>query len=188
MKILPVTLDDAEELLAVYAPYVTKTAVSFELEPPTVDEFRGRIAAVTAKYPYLKAVDDDGRILGYAYAATFIDRRAYDRTVETTVYLREDVRGRGIGSALYTALEDSLRAMGILNLTACIAYPRTDPDPYLTMASPKFHERRGFRPVGTFHAVGRKFERWYDILWMEKEIGEHGISAGEVKFGEWKRQ
>ena len=145
MKILPVTLDDAEELLAVYAPYVTKTAVSFELEPPTVDEIRGRIAAVTAKYPYLKAVDADGRILGYAYAATFIDRRAYDRTVETTVYLREDARSRGIGTALYTALEDSLRKMGILNLTACIATPRTEPDPYLTKASPKFHERQGFR-------------------------------------------
>ncbi len=183
MKILPVTLDDAEELLAVYAPYVTKTAVSFELEPPTVDEFRGRIAAVTAKYPYLKAVDDDDRILGYAYAGTFIDRRAYDRTVETTVYLREDVRGRGIGSALYTALEDSLRAMGILNLTACIASPRTDCDPYLTKASPKFHEKMGFRPVGTFHAVGYKFARWYDILWMEKSLGEHTDAPGEVVFG-----
>ncbi len=188
MKIEPVTFQDAEELLAIYAPYVRETAISFETEVPSVQDFRVRIVAVTVKFPWFKAVDENGQILGYCYAHTFIDRRAYDRTVETTVYVRRDVRGQGVGSALYTHLEECLRGMGVLNMTACIGCPRTDDDPYLTKASPHFHERMGFRPVGIFHEVGRKFGRWYDILWMEKSIAPHSDDPLPVRFGEWMEQ
>ena len=90
MKIERVTTSDAEELLAIYAPYVTGTAISFETEVPSVEEFRGRIEKISSKYPYIKAVDEDNKILGYAYAGTFKERSAYDWSVETTVYIRQD--------------------------------------------------------------------------------------------------
>ena len=83
MKIEKVSTADAEELLAIYAPYVEETAISFEYEVPSVDEFRNRIEQISAKYPYIKAVVDE-KIAGYAYAAGFKDRKAYDWSVETT--------------------------------------------------------------------------------------------------------
>lgn len=95
MKIEFVKPEDAAELLAIYAPYVSETAISFEYEVPALEDFRQRILNVTAKYPYLKAVER-GKILGYAYAHPFIDRRAYDWPVETTIYLKQSTRGKGI--------------------------------------------------------------------------------------------
>ena len=118
MKIERVTTSDAEELLAIYAPYVTGTAISFETEVPSVEEFRGRIEKISSKYPYIKAVDEDNKILGYAYAGTFKERSAYDWSVETTVYIRQDCRRQGIGKELYEALEKALRGMGVLNMNA----------------------------------------------------------------------
>lgn len=98
MKIEKVSTADAEELLALYAPYVEETAISFEYEVPSVDEFRNRIEQISAKYPYIKAVVD-GKIAGYAYAAGFKDRKAYDWSVETTIYIRKDCRQLGLGKA-----------------------------------------------------------------------------------------
>ena len=89
MRIEAVSIEDAEELLEIYAPYVEKTAISFEYDIPSVDEFRNRIDDISAKYPYIKAVDEDGSIMGYAYANTFKGRAAYDWCVETTVYVRK---------------------------------------------------------------------------------------------------
>ena len=162
--------EDAEKLLEIYAPYVEKTAVSFEYVTPGVSEFAGRIRRTVIRYPYLIA-ETKGQTLGYAYAGSFIGRPAYDWSVETTIYLRQNARRMGIGRALYGVLEKELRAMGILNMNACIAAGSADE--YLTRDSVLFHEKMGFKMVGTFHDSGYKFNRWYDMLWMEKIIGDH---------------
>lgn len=177
---------DAEELLAIYRPYVIETAISFEYEVPSVEEFKKRINDISAKYPYIKAVCD-GKILGYAYAGTFKSRRAYDWSVETSIYVRQDARRKGVGQALYFALESSLSKMGILNLNACIAVPQSkNEDCHLNYDSQLFHENLGFQLVGTFHKSGYKFQTWYDMIWMEKILGEHQKEQPDVKFGQWK--
>ncbi|MGM9604238.1 MAG: GNAT family N-acetyltransferase [Faecousia sp.] len=184
MKIERATAEDAAALLEIYAPYVEHTAISFEYAVPSVEEFQGRIRTISARYPYLKAVDGEGNILGYAYAAAFKSRAAYDWAVETTIYIRREHRGNGIGRALYEALERSLKGMGICNLNACIAYtPR--PDGHLTNDSMHFHQKLGFHLVGTFHGCGYKFGTWYDMIWMEKIIGPHEENQPSVRFGEW---
>lgn len=184
MEILEVTTEDAAELLEIYRYYVLETAVSFEYEVPTLLEFQQRIKRITARYPWLKAVEG-GRILGYAYAGTFIDRSAYDWSVETTVYLHPDARRKGCGRALYEKLESVLKEMGILNMNACIAVPKQK-DEKLGMDSLLFHERMGFRMVGTFSDSGCKFDTWYDMAWMEKMLGEHRSPQPPVRFGAWR--
>lgn len=184
MNICPVTANDAKELLEIYAPYVQNTAITFEYEVPSLEEFEGRIKNISAKYPYIKAVDDEGNILGYAYAGAFKGRRAYDWSVETTVYVKQDARRSGVGKALYEALEGALAYIGILNVNACIAKPVGD-DPYLTTDSIIFHGKMGYTPVGVFHQCGYKFKRWYDMTWMEKMLGDHKAENEAVKFGEW---
>lgn len=172
-------LQDAEALLAIYAPYVENTAITFEYDVPTVEEFAGRIGNVLKRYPYLVA-EVDGEPAGYAYAGPFKERAAYDWAVETTVYVKEDMKKHGIGRALYEALEKTLAAQGILNLNACIAFPEKE-DEYLTTDSVKFHKKMGFSEVGRFHKCGCKFGRWYDIVWMEKHIGTHEENPAEVR-------
>ena len=177
--IRPATAADAAELLVIYAPYVAETAISFEYAVPTGDEFVSRIAAISEKYPYLAAVKG-GDIVGYAYAACFKPRAAYDRSVETTIYVRRDRRGEGIGRALCLALEDALRRQNVLNLYACIAHtPR--PDEYLDNSSEAFHDRLGYKKSAHFTACGYKFGRWYDVVWMEKHIGPHDADPAPFK-------
>ena len=180
MTIEKVTIDDAEELLAIYAPYVRDTAVSFEYVVPSVEEFVDRILQISAKYPYIKAVED-GKIIGYAYANTFKGRKAYDWSVETTIYVKQDARRKGVGVQLYTALERALCEMGIKNMNACIASTEQE-DEHLTNDSYYFHKKMGFELVGTFHQSGYKFDRWYDMIWMEKLIGTHDVPAEKVEF------
>lgn len=179
-----VTEEDASALLKIYSPYVLETAISFEYLVPSLEEFRERIRTISAKYPYLKASDEQGRILGYAYAGTFKSRTAYDWAVETTIYVRRECRGMGVGRKLYESLEQSLKAMGICNLNACIAYTPHE-DPHLTNGSMFFHEKMGYRMVGTFHQCGYKFGSWYDMIWMEKLIAAHEQDQPPVRFGDW---
>lgn len=163
--------EDAGRLLEIYAYYVEKTAITFEYDVPSPEEFRERIRRIRQRYPYL-VIEKDGVIEGYAYAGVFKDRAAYDRSCEMTIYLDRDARGRGLGRVLYEALEQELKARGFLNLYACIGYPDV-PDEYLDYNSAQFHEHLGYRTVGTFHQCGCKFGRWYSMIWMEKMIGEH---------------
>lgn len=179
ITIRPAVKQDAEALRQIYAPYVEKTAITFEYEVPTVEEFAGRISNVLRRYPYLVA-EVNGEPAGYAYAGPFKERAAYDWAVETTVYVREDMKNHGIGRALYEVLEKALAAQGILNLNACIAFPEKE-DEYLTTDSVKFHERMGFNETGRFHKCGCKFGRWYDMVWMEKHIGTHEENPAEVR-------
>lgn len=171
-------LEDAKALLAIYRYYVEKTAISFEYELPSLEEFQERMRSIMAFYPYLVA-EEAGQLLGYAYASPFHPRAAYAWSAEVTVYLDKAARGKGLGRQLYGALEDYLIQMGILNLNACIA-TRETADAYLTNASEKFHRALGYHLVGKFHQSGYKFDRWYDMIWMEKLLGEHDSSARPV--------
>ena len=163
--------EDAEALLAVYAPYVEETAITFEYSVPSVEEFRERIRNTLQQYPYLVAEDETG-ILGYAYAGRFQTRAAYDWAVETSIYIRMDQKRRGLGRILYDALEEGLKEQGILNVNACIACTDQE-DEHLTNDSIYFHKHLGYRLVGKFYQCGYKFHRWYDMVWMERMIGEH---------------
>lgn len=164
-------LKDAERLLEIYDYYVKNTAITFEYTTPTLEEFRGRMGKTMQKYPYLVA-EKDGQIAGYAYAGAFVGRAAYDWSCETSIYLDKNARKCGIGKTLYAALEKELKKMGILNMYACIGYPDNE-DEYLTKNSAEFHSHIGFVQVGEFHKCGYKFGRWYNMIWMEKIIGEH---------------
>ncbi len=172
--------DDACELLKIYAPYVQKTAITFEYDIPSVEEFKGRILNTQKKYPYIVA-EHDGQIVGYAYAGAFKGRAAYDWAVETSIYVKEDEKRMGIGKKLYAALESILRAQNILNLNACIAYAEKE-DEHLTKNSVQFHEHLGFRLVGKFNQCGFKFGEWYDMVWMEKHIGVHNSTPSPIKW------
>ncbi|MBQ4615568.1 MAG: N-acetyltransferase [Mailhella sp.] len=169
LLIRPACESDAAAMLTIYAPYVERTAVSFEYAVPSEEEFRSRIARVKSFYPWLIAESPDGRALGYAYASRFHPRAAYDWSVEASIYVRRNERGQGLGRRLYTALEDCLRAQNVLTSYACIAHA-PEPDEYLDHASIRFHERMGYRLTGTFPSCGFKFGRWYGMIWMEKRL------------------
>lgn len=156
-------------LLEIYAPYVAHTAITFEYAVPSPEEFRGRIERILARYPYLVARQGD-RIVDYADA--FHPRPAYGWAVETPIYVDSVHRRCGIGGALYAALKKILAAMHILNVNACLACPESA-DEYLDKSSLSFHERLGYRVAGEFHRCGYKFGRWYNVVWLEKSIGEH---------------
>ena len=177
IKIRMATPDDAEKILAVYAPYILETGITFEYEVPTVEAFRGRIENVLKKYPYLVA-ERNGEIIGYSYANPLGERAAFSRAAETVLYVKKDARGEKIGSRLYGTLEEILKKQNVTNICACIAY-REHEDETLTHASPKFHEACGYKKIGHFTKCGYKFGRWYDLIWMEKFIGEHGENPPE---------
>ena len=179
MKIRIAAEKDAEQLLEIYTPYVERTAVTFEYDVPSVTEFRQRIAHVLERYPWIVA-ERDGEIAGYAYASAFKERAAYGWAVETTIYVREECRRAGVGRELYLTLERILAEQNILNANACIAYQERE-DEYPTKDSVRFHERMGYRLVGQFHKCGYKCGRWYDMVWMEKQIGEHKEQPEAVK-------
>lgn len=174
IKIREGQVEDAEALLAIYAPYVEHTAITFEYEVPTPEEFAERIRQTKKQYPYL-AAEQDGKLLGYAYAGQFHAREAYAWAVETSIYVAEDCKHMGIGGRLHAALEEALKSQGFLNMNACIAYVPKE-DEYLTNNSVEFHAHLGYRMVGQFYQCGYKFGRWYDMVWMEKLIGEHGAN------------
>lgn len=163
----PVTVADAAELVSIYAPYVEQTAVTYEYEVPSVEEFQGRIANTTKNYPYLAAVEN-GVILGYAYASAFHPRAAFRWTAEVTVYLRKEAHGRGIGRMLYEALEEKLKQQNVQTAIALIA----DPNP----ESVAFHEKMGYRVAGRLTNCAYKLGQWRGMYYMEKFLGEH---AGE---------
>jgi L-amino acid N-acyltransferase YncA len=159
VRIRAATPEDAAAVAEIYAPYVRDGAVSFETEPPGPDEMRARIAGGGGFYPWLAADDERGDIAGYAYAAPFRSRPAYRFAVETTVYLRREAQGRGLGARLYASLLQILEAQGFAQAIAAIALPND--------ASVRLHERLGFAQVGTYWRVGWKLGQWWDVgLWQ----------------------
>lgn len=169
--IRPAKKTDARRLLEIYDYYVQHTAVSFEYETPSLEAFSARMDRIMEGYPWLVA-EQDGRVVGYAYAGPLKDRAAYARACEVTIYLDRSAQKCGLGRKLYEALEAALKRQGMLNLYACIGYPETA-DEYLTANSAEFHAHLGYVRAGEFRRCGYKFGRWYGVLWMEKLIGEH---------------
>lgn len=163
--------DDAGALLDLYAWYVRHSAATFEYEVPSVEEFGRRIEKTLARYPYI-VEEEDGRIVGYVYAGPFKGRAAYDWDVETSIYVAHDARQSGIGRRLYDALERIARLQKIVHLYACIARPIRENDPYLSFASIDFHRCMGFTLCAAFSSCAWRFDAWYDMVWMERQIGE----------------
>lgn len=172
--------EDAKRLLEIYAYYVENTAITFEYEVPTLEEFRNRIRHTLERYPYLVEENEAGRIIGYVYAGAFKERAAYGWAVETSIYVESKERRGGSGRRLYAALEKVLLLQGICNAEACIAAPRGE-DPFLTEGSIEFHQHLGYRLVGRFEKCAYKFDRWYDMVWMERLIGNHPQGPGSLQ-------
>ena len=162
---------DAADLLDIFRPYVLHTAVAFNYEPPTLEEFRATMSDRLRRYPYL-AARRDGELIGYAYASPFKQRAAYDWAVETSIYVKQGQTGTGCGRALHDALERILKAQHILSMYACIAYTDHE-DEHLSNNSSEFHAHMGYELTAKFPKCGYKFGKWYDMIWMHKEIGSH---------------
>ena len=173
-------LSDASRLLDIYTPYIKDTVITFECSVPSVEEFQQRMVNIQKKYPYIVA-ERSQQIVGYAYLSSFVGRDAYDWAAETSIYVDPADRHGGIGGRLYQAIEDISRVMGILNLNACIGYPKSPNDPHLNTNSADFHHHLGYRLVGKFHDCGYKFGHWYDMIWMEKMLGDHPANPAPVK-------
>lgn len=174
LRLRPARAEDAAALLAIYRPYVEHTDISFEFTAPDVSEFAGRIARISAEYPYL-VCEMDGAPVGYAYAHRHMDRAAYDWNVETTIYLSEAARGHGIGSTLYRALLAALRMQNIRAAYACITSSNE--------RSVRLHEKLGFQTVGVFENAGWKAGAWHDITWMRCVLAPYeGTPAPVIPF------
>ena len=152
---------DAAQVAEIYAPIVTDTFISFEVQAPSAQEMRARIAKVLRTHPWL--VHEEGsRIVGYAYGSVHRERAAYQWSAEVTCYVRPEARGRGIGRALYLELLRLLAAQGFHGAFAGIALPNE--------ASVRLHESVGFTPIGTFRGIGYKLGAWRDVGWWEKQL------------------
>jgi L-amino acid N-acyltransferase YncA len=160
---------DAAQIAAIYAPVVRETAISFEIEPPDVEEMRDRIAQITGQYPWLVCAAGS-EVMGYAYASAHRTRAAYQWAVDTTVYVHPGYRRRGVGRALYTALLGVLPLQGYYNAYAGIALPNP--------GSVGLHEAVGFAPVGIYRQVGYKLGRWHDVGWWGIALREHADPDG----------
>ncbi|HEX8224614.1 MAG TPA: GNAT family N-acetyltransferase [Allosphingosinicella sp.] len=173
MRLRAAAPDDAAAIAEIYAPFVTASPVSFETEPPDAAAMRARIEAGGELYPWIAAEAEDGALLGYAYAARFRERPAYRFTVETTVYLRREASGRGLGARLYKPLLASLEAQGFTQAIAAITLPN--------VASVALHERLGFEPAGTYRRVGWKLGAWHDVGLWQKPLAPAGSPPAEPR-------
>ncbi len=154
MNIRPVKLEDAQGIAEVYNYYIQNTHHTFETEPLGIDEMRKRIGGMIEDYPYLVA-EEDGEILGYACAAQFRLRDAYEYSVEVSIYVRNAAKQKGIGTQLYTKLFDELAETNVHVIVAGISLPND--------VSIRFHEKLGFRKVAHFREIGYKLGRWIDV-------------------------
>ena len=161
------TGEDARGILAIYAPIVRETAISFELEPPSVEEMQSKIETTLVKLPWLVCETGAG-ILGYAYASKHRERAAYQWSVDVSVYVAESARGNGLGRKLYTPLFGILEDLGYYSALAGIALPNP--------ASVGLHEAMGFKPIGVYHSIGYKLGAWRDVGWWQKQLREYADS------------
>lgn len=166
------TAADAPSVLAIYSPFVRRTAVSFELEPPSVADVAGRIERALVRWAWLVAETERDGVVGYAYGGEHRARVAYRFAVETSVYLADSARGSGLGRRLYEELLSRLTARGY-----CTAYAGiTLPNP----ASVRLHEALGFRVIGVFSRAGWKFDAWHDVGWWQLELRAAPPDDGQI--------
>jgi L-amino acid N-acyltransferase YncA len=162
------TVDDAEQIQAIYAPNVRQTAISFELVPPTVDDMQERIRKTLEHFPCL-VCEHQGEIQGYAYANAHRSRAAYQWSVDVSVYVHAQARRYGVGRAVYSSLFKLLELQGVYNAYAGITLPNP--------ASVGLHESLGFQPVGIYRAVGYKLGAWHDVGWWQLALRQHSAPA-----------
>jgi L-amino acid N-acyltransferase YncA len=161
MIIRPVVTSDAAAVCAIYNPHVTSTIVTFEERPVDVDEMAARIRETTERWPWL-VLERDGDVAAYAYATAWKPRSAYRFSVETTVYVADDHRRRGVGAAIYAEILARLEALGAHSAVAGIALPNE--------ASVALHERLGFEKIGHFKDIGYKLGRWIDVGYWQRRL------------------
>jgi phosphinothricin acetyltransferase len=166
------TVKDAEQIQAIYAPFCRDTPVSFETQPPTVDEMRQRIVKTLSSLPWL-VCDNAEQILGYAYASQHRERAAYRWSVDVSVYVHDGYRRSGYGRALYTSLINALRLQGFYNALAGVTLPNP--------GSVGLHEAMGFRPLGVYRGIGFKHRAWHDVLWLQLQLRERAAEPDELR-------
>ena len=155
---------DARQVAAVYSYYVATSTASFDAEAPSSEHFLRMMPPLESIYPFIIFTQGD-EILGYAYARPISSKAGYSWSVESTIYLRDDVLGRGLGTLLYRALTETLRYQGFLNCYACVTVPNE--------ASHKLHTHFGFKRVGLWPRAGYKFGQWYDAEWLCLSLAAH---------------
>ncbi len=160
------TLNDAEGVLSVYAPYIQQTAISFEYEVPTLDAYRERMRMIGEKYPFL-VYEVEGKILGYAHARPQMDRAAYQWNAELSIYMAMGETHRGVGQLLFRALLELLTLQNVQNVYGGV----TSPNP----ASEQLQLKLGFHQAAVWKQTGYKFEKWHDVIWFEKHLNVHQV-------------
>lgn len=164
------TEDDAGRMLAIYAPLVRETIISFETESPSLSDMRARIGKTSERFAWL-VCEEEGRLLGYAYTSAHRERPAYQWSVDVSVYVDEAARRKGVGRALLTSLLSILRLQGFYNVYAGVALPNP--------ASVGLFQAKGFSEIGVYRNVGYKLGAWRDVEWLQKQLREYG-SAPET--------
>lgn len=165
LTVRPCRQTDIASVCEIYNHYVRHTTITFEEEPVPEAAMRARVAECQGRHAWLVCEDEEqGGIVGYAYASPWKARAAYRHTAEVTVYLRHGLGRRGYGGALYASLLEQLAQQGCHAAVACIALPNE--------ASVALHERMGFRPVARFNEVGRKFDRWLDVGYWQLMLAD----------------
>lgn len=166
---------DVPAILNIYAPYIRETTITFEYDVPEITEFEKRFERISAKYPWL-VWEENGVILGYAYADAAFARMAYAWDADLSIYLDRNARGKGIGSRLYGCIEEILKGYGYHNLYALITGDN--------MSSVAFHEKHGYDRLGTLVKSGWKFGKWYDVYWYGRRLcGAEDPGAVPAVFG-----
>lgn len=158
------TEDDVVSILAIYAPYVTDSAITFEYDVPSEEEFRQRIRTISAEYPYF-VCESDGQIIGYAYAHRHMERAAYQWNAEISIYIRQGFTGKGFGKTMCQTLIDLLRLQGIRNVFSCVTIPNE--------RSAHLHHSMEFSTEGIFQNAGYKCGKWQTIAWFRKNIAPY---------------
>jgi L-amino acid N-acyltransferase YncA len=154
-------VNDAEVMLGIYRPFVLETAISFETETPSLEEFQKRITEISENFPWL-VLEQEGKLIAYAYASPFKSRCAYSWSVESTVYVHKDFQRKGLGKQLYLELIDRLKEQGVVNIIGGIALPNN--------ASVGLHESLGFKQVAQFKDVGFKLGKWWDVGYWQLQL------------------
>ena len=160
--------EDGAACAAIYRPYVTDTVITFEYEPPTAEDMADRIAVAQEKHGWV-VLEEDARVVGYAYGGPYKERAAYRWACEVSVYLEWGRRRGGAGRALYEALFERLAARGYRRLLAVMTLPNP--------ASEGLHRAMGFEPIGVQRRIGWKNGSWHDVGWVQRSIGDDGPPA-----------
>lgn len=172
-------LQDLPAILEIYRPYILETAYTFEYEVPSLEDFRQRFLTITEQHPWL-VWEENGEILGYAYGEKAFGRAAFQWDADLAIYLRPECHGRGIGRALYAAVEEILRRQGYM-----VAYGVVTSS---NAGSCAFHRAMGYRELAVFPACGWKFDRWHGVTWFEKRLQDGDPAEPPVSWRKLERR